>query len=423
MTNYQDTLRYLYNLKNRGIKLNLDRVLRFQEVLDFPDRSYPSFHIAGTNGKGSVAHFLAAMLQAGGNSVGLYTSPHLIRFNERIRINGTAIPDKNIVAFVRKWRDFIDENNLTYFETTTLLAMDYFRRQNVDVAVLETGLGGRLDATNIVTPLVSVITSIGLEHTEQLGSTLPEIAGEKAGIIKAKVPCVIGDIAPEAEQVIVKRASELEAPLWKVMDELDPGIIQISNRGETEFTITRDGQTEKICLALIGRQAAVNAAIALTALKAQDRFYLPWEKQKEALECVTIPGRMQQVSESPRMYYDVAHNYDGMNQLLTNLRILHPNSNFRFLMSLSELKDISDFNTIIPKENPVGIMTIDTMPMHPEDYWREALPEHEVINYGRNCEAVQHFRDDCSAEDIGVIAGSHYIAESVYRVFNFSLDS
>lgn len=423
MSEYQNTLQYLFNLQNRGIKLSLDRVLLFRKALGFPDRAFDSFHIAGTNGKGSTAHFLDAMLRTAPIKVGLYTSPHLVRFNERIRVNGATIPDDFIVRFTRQWRDFIDEYELTFFETTTLMALDYFREQEVDVAILETGLGGRLDATNIVTPIVSLITSIGLEHTDMLGETIADIAREKAGIMNPNVPCVIGTMPPEAALVMAERAGELTLQLISAINLLHPSNISVIPDHGTKFDLMVKGEKHHLRLNMVGRQAAMNAAYAVAALEVQDHYALDWPEQKRAVEQVTIPGRLQRLQESPAVYYDVAHNYDGFVQLMQNLRALHPERDFRFLLSLSELKDISRLHEALPAEASLGIMTIDDMPMHGLAAWEKALPAREISDYGRNAEAVKQWRSDLRNSDIGIIAGSHYIARYVYEGFNFSLDS
>ena len=423
MNKYHETLRYLYNLKNRGIKLDLNRVYRFQEELGYPDQAYNTIHIAGTNGKGSTAHFLSAMLAQGNLNVGLYTSPHLVRFNERVRINGRPVPDEFIVAFIQQWQPFLDEYELTYFEATTLLAMSYFRERGVNIAILETGLGGRLDATNIVTPIVSVITSIGLEHTDQLGDTLEAIAREKAGIIKPGIPCVVGQVPDAAIQVIARQSNELDAPLIIARTALQLQNIQVLKSGNTQFEIIRDGHSQQVSLRMVGQQAVQNAGIAIAALQEQDHYNIPWEQQQESLEQVTIPGRLQQLSETPVIYYDVAHNYDGLAQLIDNLQILYPNREVRFLLSLSELKDISRLAEIFPEQVPLGIMTIDSMPMHTINEWKKNLPAHTIRDLGQNCKAVEQFLQSLEKEAVGVIAGSYYIAQYVYQVFNFSLDS
>ena len=213
---YQEALRYLYDaapafhlVGAAAYKPGLDNVLALMAQFGNPHTKFHSIHVAGTNGKGSTSHLIAAVLQAAGYKVGLYTSPHLVDFRERIRINGQPIPQQEVVDFVEKIRNPqspISRINPSFFEITMALAFDYFAKQQVDIAVVEVGLGGRLDSTNIITPLLSVITNIGFDHTEFLGNTLADIAREKAGIIKPNVPCVIGETDPETAPVFIEAA-------------------------------------------------------------------------------------------------------------------------------------------------------------------------------------------------------------------------
>jgi dihydrofolate synthase/folylpolyglutamate synthase len=210
---YPETIAYLYASQpafhlvgTAAYKPGLDNTYRLMEHLGNPHQKLRAIHIAGTNGKGSTSHLIAAALQAEGYRVGLFTSPHLVDFRERIRINGQMIPQEDVVGFVDTNRSFLEEVRPSFFETTMALAFAYFAQQQVDIAVIEVGLGGRLDSTNIIQPLLSVITNIGIDHTEFLGTTLPQIAQEKAGIMKPNTPCVIGERHPETQDVFLARA-------------------------------------------------------------------------------------------------------------------------------------------------------------------------------------------------------------------------
>jgi len=212
---YQEAIDYLYSSRPpfhqvgaAAYKPGLENTLRLMAHVGNPHEHLHAVHVAGTNGKGSTAHLIAAVLQASGLKVGLYTSPHLVDLRERIRVNGTPIPEAEVVAFIEQNRDFLDATQPSFFETMTALAFRYFVAQNVDIAVVEVGLGGRLDSTNVITPILSVITNIGMDHTEFLGNTLPKIAKEKAGIIKPGVPCVIGETHPQTMNVFLDRAQE-----------------------------------------------------------------------------------------------------------------------------------------------------------------------------------------------------------------------
>ncbi len=212
---YSEAIQYLYDsapafhlVGAAAYKPGLDNTIALMEHLGNPHTKFRSIHVAGTNGKGSTSHLIAAVLQSAGYKVGLYTSPHLVDFRERIRINGQMIPKENVVQFVEDNRIFFDQVKPSFFETTMALAFDYFAQQQVDIAVVEVGLGGRLDSTNIITPLLSVITNIGFDHTEFLGNTLADIAREKAGIIKPDVPCVIGETDPKTAPVFIEAAKQ-----------------------------------------------------------------------------------------------------------------------------------------------------------------------------------------------------------------------
>ena len=219
--NYQETIQYLYDsvpmfqrVGASAYKSGLENTYALDEHFGHPHRKFRTIHVAGTNGKGSVSHTLAAILQTAGYKVGLYTSPHLLDFRERIRINGEKISEDYVVDFVAQEKDFFEPLHPSFFELTTAMAFKYFAEQKVDVAVIEVGLGGRLDCTNIIQPDLSIITNISLEHTQFLGDTLEKIADEKAGIIKPGVPAVIGETTPETKPVFLQKAKEANAPLY-----------------------------------------------------------------------------------------------------------------------------------------------------------------------------------------------------------------
>ena len=224
--NYQDTLEYLYNsapmfqqIGAGAYKEGLENTLALDAHFGHPHRQYRTIHVAGTNGKGSCSHTLAAILQAAGYQVGLYTSPHLVDFRERIRINGQPIPKEDVVHFVEEERSFFEPLHPSFFELTTALAFKYFADKQVDVAIIEVGLGGRLDCTNIITPDLCIITNISLDHTQFLGNTLAQIAGEKAGIIKSNIPVIIGETTPETRPVFLQKAQEVKTAIHFAEDE------------------------------------------------------------------------------------------------------------------------------------------------------------------------------------------------------------
>jgi dihydrofolate synthase/folylpolyglutamate synthase len=282
-TTYHAAIDWLFGTQFRGVKLGLENVRRLLTALGEPQNELRCVHVAGTNGKGSVCAMIDSIARTAGLKTALFTSPHLIRFNERIQINGLPIDDEDVVRGIDRIRQLIDEeHHPTFFEITTALAFDYFRRQEVDLVVLETGLGGRLDATNVVHPLVSVLTSIEMDHQKWLGHTLGEIAAEKAGIIKPRVPVVSGPQLDEVRTVLERIAAERSAPI----SYADPLI-------------------EGLLVGLAGSHQRLNGAIAVSAIREAGLDASP-EALKEGLADVYWPGRFQRINE--RMVLDGAHN-------------------------------------------------------------------------------------------------------------------
>lgn len=277
-----------------AFKGKLDNILAFSEYLNFPDKKFRSIHIAGTNGKGSTSHMIASVLQEAGYKTGLYTSPHLKDFRERIRINGRKITEQAVINFIDTHRGFIETNQLSFFEMTVAMAFDHFAAENVAIAVIETGLGGRLDSTNIIRPDLSVITNIGFDHTDILGDTLAKIAGEKAGIIKEGIPVVIGEYHKETYPVFQKKAKEQNA-----------AIIEAYNSPEINYLTD-----------LKGNYQAKNTKTAVTALKNLKDVKITEESLRNGLDNVIkntgLLGRWQQLSEKPLVICDVAHNKEGI---------------------------------------------------------------------------------------------------------------
>ncbi|MDR3625330.1 MAG: Mur ligase family protein, partial [Ignavibacteriaceae bacterium] len=251
----ESALEKLFSLHTFGIKLGLDNISGFLEYLGNPQKKLKTFHIAGSNGKGSTASFIASILMEFGYKVGLYTSPHFVRFNERIQINKVFIPDDYLAKFVTDYNDYIDEHKLTFFEVTTAIAFKYFYEQKIDYAVIETGLGGRLDATNVLNPLAVLITSISLEHTAILGSTLNDIAGEKAGIIKNNSQVFTGRLPDEAEKVIDEKCKETNSKWFKIED-------YVNIKGQGLELYTEELELDDWTMPLKGQYQKFNAALA-----------------------------------------------------------------------------------------------------------------------------------------------------------------
>ncbi len=323
---YQQTLDYLYNqfpvyqrIGARAFKVGLGNSEKIAEHMGHPHKSFKTIHIAGTNGKGSVSHTLASILQSAGYITGLYTSPHLVDFRERIRVDGCMIPKEEVVAFVDKHIEFFKTLSPSFFEITMAMAFEYFRRLGVDVAVIETGLGGRLDSTNIISPDISVITNIGYDHMTFLGDTLGEIAGEKAGIIKHGTPVVIGERHEETDDVFVRKAAEESAKItfaedvYTVLDSavaaddlLDLRIKKDSGEVlEKTFSLTGYCQNKNIVtiLAAVDELRSVGYDISDDALR---------EGLENVQEYTGLQGRWQKIASRPDMIVDTGHNAHGI---------------------------------------------------------------------------------------------------------------
>lgn len=309
--NYQETVQWLFAqlpmYQQQGAiayKANLHNTLLLADYLGNPEKHLCCIHVAGTNGKGSTSHLLASVLQEAGYQVGLYTSPHLKDFRERIKINGNCIEEEYVTEFVAQHQTFFEQHDLSFFEMTVGLAFDYFAHNQVDIAIIEVGMGGRLDATNIITPLLSLITNIGLDHTAFLGNTLTAIAGEKAGIIKAKTPVIIGQYTTETKVVFTDKARSENAPIYFAADTLE---------------------TPPAC-GLLGNYQKYNTKTALTALRVlqnQSNLAIPESAIRDGfLNVVTntgLQGRWQQLGTNPKIIADTAHNYDGLAEVMHQL--------------------------------------------------------------------------------------------------------
>lgn len=306
--NYNETLNWMFSqlpmYQRQGkiaFKKDLANILAFVKKLDFPEKKFKSIHVGGTNGKGSTSHIIASILQEAGYKVGLYTSPHLKNFTERIRINGVEVSRDFVIDFIKENKSFLEKQGLSFFEMTVGMAFDYFAKQKVDIAIIEVGLGGRLDSTNIITPEVSVITNIGLDHTQFLGETLPEIAFEKAGIIKKNIPVIIGEEQEEVKDIFLKKAKECDSEL------------QFASDDDTVFKID-----------LLGVYQQKNARTAALAIKKLKGFTILESHIKNGLLSVVkntnLKGRWQVLQECPRVICDTAHNKEGLTIVLNQLK-------------------------------------------------------------------------------------------------------
>lgn len=357
--NYTQTTNFLFNsfpsYQNVGAgayKEGLQNISEMCRRLDNPQRNYFTIHIAGTNGKGSTSHIIASVLQQAGYCVGLFTSPHLVDFRERIRVNGKPISEREVVSFVKNHKEEMVALGLSFFEMTTAMAFNHFSENNVEVAVIETGLGGRLDSTNIISPILSVITNIGLDHTALLGSTIGEIAFEKAGIIKPEVPVVVGESAPESDAVFENAAAERGSLLvyadreWEVLESEPSGEYM-----RYHIQRPRDGRTQILDLDLLGSYQRKNILTARTAISLL-RHHTPLNISTRALvegvrsvvESTGLMGRWQKLGDSPRVYCDTGHNAHGLCEVVAQIEA----QEYRKLFMVVGMVSDKDFDSVIP---------------------------------------------------------------------------
>lgn len=338
---YQKTLDFLYSqlpqYQKEGVKAykaDLTNIMAISYLIGEPHKKIRTIHVAGTNGKGSTSHILASILQEAGYTVGLYTSPHLKDFRERIKINGEPISKKSVVKFVEKNKEHLLDIKPSFFEWTVALAFHHFAKKKVDIAVIETGLGGRLDSTNIITPEVSVITNIGMDHSAILGDTLTKIAQEKAGIIKENVPVIIGETQQEVKQVFIDKAKLLNAPLF-FADEFPE---------EKEYQTDLKGSYQK---------KNINTAIQTIGVLKNSGWKIGKKKialgVSNVLANTNLMGRWQIIQKKPTVIFDVAHNTAGFNEALLALQ-KHQYRKLRIVLALSKDKDRESIYKLLPKE-------------------------------------------------------------------------
>lgn len=363
--NYTETLDYLFSsmpsfqqVGGDAYKPGLERIAEFCRSIGNPQRNYFVIHIAGTNGKGSVSNMLAAVLQQAGYQTGLFTSPHLTDFRERIRVNGEMISKQKVVNFVDRYKAEMERMQLSFFEMTTAMAFDFFAQSDVEVAVIETGLGGRLDATNIVQPILSIITNIGLEHTEYLGDSLPKIAREKGGIIKKCTPVVVGEKNTNYHLVLDEIATDMRSEITYANEAFTLGECGFAD-GKQVVTLnrTRDGYPYRLRLDLLGEYQRHNLATVATALdilhestplSISRRAFV--EGVREVTQLTSFRGRWQVLSDKPLVVCDTAHNEHGITEVAKQLKSRTNSGKLLCVMGFCEDKDFSKMLALMPSD-------------------------------------------------------------------------
>lgn len=429
--NYSQTLDYLFSrlpmyqrIGAAAYKADLNNTIKICQTLGNPQNKLKCIHVAGTNGKGSTSHMIAAVLQKAGYKVGLYTSPHLLDFRERIKINGKLIPKEYIVDFVEQYKTKFEAIEPSFFEWTVGLAFDYFSNKEVDVAVIEVGLGGRLDSTNVINPVVSVITNIGLDHMNLLGDTLQKIAAEKAGIIKARKPVVVSQYQTELVGIFSDKAKELKAPIQFASKEFK--VIESKKEGEYLQVSLLDKKTNittKYQLDLTGTYQVKNLIGVIAALKviAESGFIINEDDIQKALSNVVkltgLLGRWQTLSEKPLVICDTGHNEDGIKEVLQNLS-LYSYKQLHFVLGVVNDKDISSILKLLPKD-AIYYFTKASIP--------RALPESELKlkaeelglrgnTYPTVEEALRAAKEKSKTNDLIFVGGSTFIVADVLAI-------
>ncbi len=421
--NYQETCEYLYHQMPMferqgasGYKEGLGNTLALDEHFKHPHMQYATIHVGGTNGKGSVSHTLAAVLQKCGYKVGLYTSPHLVDFRERIRVNGEMISEDYVVDFVEQERVFFEPLSPSFFEVTTAMAFKYFADQQVDVAVVEVGLGGRLDCTNIITPLVSVITNISFDHTQFLGDTLSKIATEKAGIIKAGVPVVIGETHKETRPVFEAKAQETGSKI--VFADDNPEISQAIpiDHGRMHYVTRHWGELEGD-LGGIYQEKNLNTVFAVLkilmdkdSLSSKTVISVLADALSSVCRLTGLTGRWQVVNESPYTVCDTGHNVGGWNYLSQQLAQVKCRQ-MHFVFGMVDDKDIDHVLDMLPKDACYYFTQATTKRAISGVIVKEKALQHGLIGecYPSVYEAYKTAKDAAQSDDFIFIGGSSYL--------------
>lgn len=402
---YQEVLDYLFQqfpqyqkIGGKAFKPGLDNIRKLCDYLDNPEKDLKFVHVAGTNGKGSTCSMLASIFKEAGYQVGLFTSPHLVDFSERVRINGKEISQEDIISFVEKHKPFFDTCGASFFEWSLALALDYFRQKNVDVVILETGLGGRLDATNLVTPILSVITSISIDHIQYLGDTIHEIAKEKAGIIKKGIPVITTISNPvDALEVINEKADEMDAPIYLAPSD---------DRYESD---------------LKGGYQQINKGIVLKCLEVLEVFDISEIAILKGMLSVRkntgLRGRWEELQKHPRVIADIGHNYDGVHEVVKQLE--HEEfKRLHIIWGMVEDKEISRVVSVLPKEAKYYLSAPDI---------RRALDKDKLAAYFSSrfdfrvfpsiSEAYKQALKHSNSDDLILVGGSTFVVAEIISDF------
>ena len=418
--NYTETIDYLFNslpmfsrIGAFAYKEGMENTLALDKYFKHPQKKFKTIHVAGTNGKGSVSHLLAASLQKSGYKTGLYTSPHVKDFRERIRIDGQMITQEFIVQFVAENHSFFETLKPSFFEMTVLMAFEYFAQNQIDVAVVEVGLGGRLDSTNIIVPELSVITNISLDHVNLLGDSLAKIAFEKAGIIKKQIPVVIGESVDETRKIFENKAMEMDSPIFFAQEK---HIIKKSTKKVQGKQIFESDFYGEISLGLLGIYQQKNLSTFLTCIDILNKksFHISQTAVKAACESVIeltgLLGRWQVIQNNPTMICDIGHNEAGISYVVEQLEQLQYEK-LHFVLGLVNDKDVNKILSLLPK-NAIYYFTKASIPRALNEKELKCKAETYELkghSYSNVKEAVIAAKDNANANDVIFIGGSNFV--------------
>lgn len=427
---YEEALKYITEVGNFGSNYGLERTYRLLELLDNPQKSLKLIHVAGTNGKGSTTVMITKILIEAGYKVGMYTSPFLEEFEERIQINNINIPKKKLADLVEEIKVVVDKvieegySHPTEFEIITVLMLLYFNREKIDFGVIEVGLGGRLDSTNVIEPIISVITSISFDHTNLLGNTLAEISREKAGIIKNNTPIIVYPQEQEALEVIEEIATTKSAPLI-VVRKNSVEILEI-NKGTKPFQKVKIDDNYIVNLPLLGEHQSLNLAVAIKVIEKLNGDYTNISKEiiEKSIENVIWKGRLEVLNEKPLVVIDGAHNIQGITQLKLNIEKYFDYKNIYLIIGILADKDVKEMTkTIVPIAKKVYAVTPHSIRAELAENLKDA-----IVGYNSNCEAIEDYEkaftmayNDATEEDLVVITGSLYMIGDMRKIIKNTL--
>ena len=403
--NYKDTLRWMFQqlpmYQNKGrsaFKKDLNNTLKLSKHLNNPHLKFKSIHVGGTNGKGSTSHMLASVLQEAGYRVGLYTSPHLKDFRERIKINGSVVGKQFVIGFIKRNKTFLEANNLSFFEMTVGMAFDYFAKQNIDIAIIEVGLGGRLDSTNIITPKLSIITNIGLDHTQFLGDTLSKIAAEKAGIIKPNIPVVIGETHNETKSVFMKKAESTLSEIY-FADQDITSVIKSDLKGIY--------QKHNIKTVIQSVEVLKSMGFNISDLQLSNGLL-------NVVSNTALLGRWQILGNLPKIICDVAHNKDGLTYVMQQL-LSETYTKLHIVFGIVKDKDLDIIIPLLPKEAIYYFCKPNVQRGLEEKQLQAIFAKHQLIgkSYCSVNEALKNANFNAIKSDLIFVGGSTFVVAEV----------